>query len=220
MKRKQLALLYISSEMIKEFASRHPVMWPDRDLANGPGNKMTPTPAMGVFFEYLDQNGDLFTQDEYANYAWLEWSDWRDGLTERVIEGVTARLKRNFYISGLDTLYVWSLLVETGLFSRCLIDVIEDTVGKTDISVWTKGGGRIPIALHAGNRYAQAWTSYKRDHRGNTEESLVDVELAMERDRSPGNKRWYNLDDLGKVVRRAKRDTARHRQVKLGIIWD
>jgi len=77
-------------------------------------------------------------------------------------------------------------------------------VGKADITVWpTLGGTAIKIGLRAGTRYCDARTEYKRKYRGATDAEMIDIVLDMGRPQSPGNKRWYSVDDLQPVIDRA-----------------
>jgi len=194
-------LVYFSSDVIKAFCERNPITWGDSKKANGPGNILTPSPAMGVFFSCLRNKKKLFTQQEYANYAWDIWSNWKDELTEEQIEGLTIRLYRNFYVSAIDSLHAWSLLIETGKFDYCLLDTTDDAVSKQDISAWTKDGIHIGIALFIASESSKRWVKYKREHRGAPNKETIDVPLSMDRPRSPGNKRWYSIDDFDPVFK-------------------
>jgi hypothetical protein len=198
---KKIELLYFASNAIKSYCSRNPVRWYDRELANGPGNKLTPTPAIGVFFEKLTGEGRLFNQKEYIEYAWElpEWTEWKKELNSDVIAGVEARLCRNFYPSAIDSLHVWSMLVETGKFWYCCLDIIQDAVGKSDLSVITHDRKKFKIALAIGSDYNNKWVKYKRAKRGQCAEA-IDVVLDMSRKRSPGNKRWYEPEDLKPIL--------------------
>lgn len=191
----QATLVYFSSDIIKDFVKRNPIDWGHKCLANGPGNIKTPTSAMEVFFSNLHSKKKLFTQKEYATYAWEEWKSWKKKLTKRQIQGVEARLYRNFYPSAIDSLYVWSMLVETDRFALCTIDIAEDVYSKTDLTVWSKNKDKYKIALHVDSEYCKKWTKYKKSVRGKPVD-VIDVVLTMDRPRKPGNKRWYTIEDL------------------------
>jgi hypothetical protein len=194
---KETALLYISSDAIENYCANHPLEWPERSVANGEGNVLTPTPAIAVFFRLLTKTGDLFTQQAYLSFAWQEWAESRHKFTQAQIDGLGARLYRNFYPSAIDSLHVWALLVETGRFDKCVIDTVADAVGKTDITVWpTLNGNPLRIALYTDNPYSRARTEYKREFRGAAPRGTIDVTLKMDRPKQPGNKRWYNQADL------------------------
>jgi len=194
---RDIHLAYFASSYIVQFIVEHPVLWPDRVLANTLGNRLTPSPAMGVFFDLLTFSNCLFTQKEYSDYAWSVWADWHRELSEGERFGVEARLWRNFYPSAIDSLHVWSLLVESGNFSQCVLSTASDAIGKTDLTVWTKQGKEIKIALRIGGDYSQGWSDYKRQRRNGYEGVIaIDLILPMERPRSPGNKRWYQPGDL------------------------
>lgn len=196
-------LLYFSSNSIIWFITNNPINWTNRDIANSVGNKLTPTSAIGVFFDFLDNNGGLFTQKEYVEYAWKipQWIDWKKELTDNEVNGINARLFRNFYPSAIDSLHVWAMLVETNLFAKCLIDIKQDTISKTDLIVWYEPNKKpIRIALSIDSDYNRVWLDYKRNTRGDIPKGLIDLKLPMDRKRSPGNKRWYNIDDLNPVI--------------------
>lgn len=197
---KHVALLYFASGAIEDYCRRYPVEWPSRELANGPGNLMTPTSAMAVFFDLLAKNGRLFTQREYVDYAWTVWSEWKKTLTDTETLGIEARLYRNFYPSAIDSMHVWALLVETRAFAYCSLDTAHDALGKTDLTVVSKDRRVVKVALLSGTAYSKRWTSYKRKARGEVR-GTVDIILPMNRPREPGNKRWYRLDDLVPVFK-------------------
>ena len=193
-----MKLVYWSSRAVQQFCARHPIEWSTRDLAKQ-GDLLTPTPGMQVFFELLLKDSRLFDQAQYYAKACAVWSDWMAHLDESTREGIKARLYRNFYPSGIDSLHAWALLVETGLFDACLIDPLADATSKTDITVFTKDRRPISIALYAGNPYSRQLTRYKRRVRGGAP-NAIDVILPMDRPQRPGNKRWYEIQDFGPVL--------------------
>lgn len=106
-----------------------------------------------------------------------------------------SRLYRNFYPSAIDSLHVWAMLVETGCFACCALDVMKDAVDKTDLTVWTLDRQCVKICLYVDSPNCKWWTRYKRSIRGKAA-GAIDLILKMERPKGVGNKRWYTLEDL------------------------
>ena len=200
-----MKLMYLSSNAIQSFCTKHPIQWHTRQLAEQ-GDILTPTPGMQVFFDMLLESNRLFTQKQYYEKACVVWSDWLERLDDKRREGIKARLFRNFYPSAIDSIHSWSLLVETGLFDACYIDPLEDAKSKTDITVVTKYRNPISIALYFGGAYSKRRTEYKRIARGGSIDA-VDVILPEERPRTPGNKRWYKTEDFAHVLNLAQNKT-------------
>lgn len=196
---KEIALIYLSSMAIKNYCAKHPIDWKTQEQAKS-GDILTPTPAMGVFFDLLTDKGGLFSQEDYVDYAFSlpSWSEWMYSLPAGKQAGIAARLYRNFYPSAIDSLHSWSLLVETGQFAACLLDTADDAVSKTDLTVWTINGKSAKIALYVGTKEGMARTQYKRTHRGSVN-GVIDVILSMDRKPWPGRKRWYTIDDFAPV---------------------
>lgn len=197
-----MKLIYLSSNAIKSFCTAHPIQWATREIANQ-GDILTPTPGMQVFFDLLLESNRLFNQEQYYARACQVWRDWLDRLDDRRRWGIKARLYRNFYPSGIDSIHAWALLVETGLFDACYIDPLDDAKSKTDITVITKDRRAISIALYFGGAYSRQRTEYKRRVRGGPA-NAVDVILPETRPRSPGNKRWYEVQDFAHVLELAE----------------
>ena len=191
---RQIKLLYFSSTTILEFCKKHPVNMYTRDLAEL-GDILTPTPAMGEFFDCLMDVGRLITQEDYITYALNQWHEWFTGLPSQQKEGTVARLARNFYPSAIDTIHAWALLVESGKFKSAIIDILEDAVGKTDLTVEAKNGYKYKIGLSIDNPYSRQREVYKRTYRGDVPDDLIDIRLPMERNKI-GNKRWYEIEDF------------------------
>jgi len=191
---RQIKLLYFSSTTILEFGKKHPVDMYTRDLAEL-GDILTPTPAMGEFFDCLLNKGKLITQEEYITYTLNQWQEWVTGLKSWQKEGIVARLARNFYPSAIDTIHAWALLVESGKFKSAVIDILEDAVGKTDLTVEAKNGRKYKIGLSIDNAYTRRREAYKRTYRGIVPEDLIDIRLSMARNKI-GNKRWYEIGDF------------------------
>lgn len=201
----RVSLKYYSSEYIVDFVSRHPIDWSNRKLAKRGGSGdmagVTPTPAVYEFLALLAQRKGLFTQKEYKNYCFDVWSSWLENKNDQEKAGVAAKLYRNFYPSMIDSLHVWSLLVETGEFSQCYLDSTEDALSKSDLTVVRLNGAEIKIALSIGSYNARRDRDYKRNYRGRYDGIvLFDVELSMDRPRRPGNKRWYVTEDFSSLL--------------------
>lgn len=202
---KQIKLSYWSTEATIEFCRLNPIVWASREqkkLINGAGNIKTPTPALEVFFELLQERGELFCQFEYHRIALIKWYDEFLSWAKPVRYGVGWRLWHNFYPSAVDSLHVWAMLVETGEFDRCILDVADDTKGKTDVTVWHKEEGPVKIALHTDSPENRKWTKHKRKYRGAIPEGIVDIILPMDRPKGIGNKRWYKISDLKPIFDR------------------
>ena len=205
---RQIKLLYFSSTLILEFGKKHPVDMYTRDLAEM-GDILTPTPAMGEFFDCLLNAGRLITQGDYITYACNQWVVWFTGLKSHQKEGIIARLARNFYPSAIDSLHAWALLVESGKFKSAIIDILEDAVGKTDLTVEAKNGIKYKIGLSIDNAYTRQREAYKRTYRGDVPHDLIDIRLPMERNKI-GNKRWYEIEDfepLFEIIRKREQPT-------------
>lgn len=193
-------LLYIPSEEIVEFVSNNPIDWEDREKSKlgGIGDKagVTPTPAVEEFLSLLLEKRALFTQREYMQYCWGKWSVW---ITPKPTEqklGIKAKLYRNFYPAMIDSLHVWSMLCESGMFTNCVLNSTDDAIGKTDLIVRTTQ--RIyRIALLGPTIHAAADRAYKVGHRGNeTDYECVEIQLPAHYLKYPGNKRWFKKSDI------------------------
>jgi hypothetical protein len=196
----KLSLIYFSSDTIQGYCKQHPIDWAVQELANGPGNILTPSPAIEVFFNTLVDGRRLFNQEEYWGAACQTWSGWVDDLKEDQRLGLKARLYRNFYPSAIDSIHVWALLVESGEFAYCLVDTIQDAVSKTDITVYTKDNLKLGIALSIATPESHKWQRHKRAYRHKEVSGvIVPVELTLDRPKRPGNKRWYRTDDFGAI---------------------
>lgn len=197
----RITLTYMASDAIVDYIAAHPVRWGHGELAKigGPGDRKTPTPAMAVFFEMFALRGALFSQEEYIDYALSKWPAWLATLSPMEIEGLQVRLGRNFYVSAVDSLHVWAMLVETGAFRSCVIDTALDAVGKTDISVTTSCGSVLSVALSVDSPNGRHAYDHKRKWRGVAKDAII-LRLPMDRPRTPGNKRWYNKDDLHPIL--------------------
>lgn len=201
---RRITLTYIASSAIIDYISKHPIDWTDNHLAQlgQPGDKRTPTPAMSLFFELFANRRALFSQTEYIAYAEEQWRDWFDLLSPLEYRGVRARLRCNFYVSAIDSLHVWAMLIETGRFNSCVIDTVLDVTGKTDITVTNQEGKTVSIGLAVSTRAGREAYAHKRAHRGISQNAVM-VWLPLDRPRSPGNKRWYQVEDIATVAGRA-----------------
>jgi hypothetical protein len=194
------SLIYIAPQEVVRFITANPVVWPDKKLANGPGNLLTPTPGMEVFFDFLQRRGGkLFSQREYVLFAWQCWAEWRTELSAIQRKGVSARIARNFYPSAIDSIHVWGMLVDSGRFDRCVIDTAVDAIGKVDITIFPFNSLPIKIGLFPDTEESRKWRAHKAKYRGVGTE-MVDLVLSMDREQSPGGKRWYNRGDLAVIL--------------------
>lgn len=196
------------------FTKNHPInwYWEDKKLADrgGAGDIKTPTPAVLEFLNLLDEKRVLFSQDEYADYClhnpkWAKLKprekpkgkEGKDHYTkEETTLGIEVRLKRNFYPSMIDSLYVWAMLAEAKWFDTCEISAYADVVSKNDL-VLTKDDNTTKVAL-IGPKQAIPDRQYKKSHRGRAADyhNVIEVILPSDRPRKPGNKRWYCLNDF------------------------
>lgn len=198
----KITMTYFSSQFIVEYIKEHPIEWPSRGLADTVRNVRIPFSCIGAFFELLKKKDGLFSQEEYIDYLWdtdrLDIEPYGfDGLV-----GLEARIKRNFYPSALDSLHAFSILVESGRFARCTLDTLEDVVSKVDLSVTSKEGVCLGIALMAGTSSGKRWAVHKNIYReGWGDWNVIEVPLPMDRPREPGNKCWYNVEDFEVVFK-------------------
>lgn len=214
-------LIYIGSNAIEQYIANHSISWHSRDLASrgGMGDQlgMPPTSSVSEFLFLLKQKQGLFTQSEYRDHCFCRWGEadarWKYLLqSEERRKGIEAKLFRNFYPSMIDSLHVYSLLVEAGWFDKCVLDSLNDAVGKHDIIV--SRGEETPIALdlYFGSPAAISDRQYKQKHRQASNGIVCrayDIPLPATRPtRKPGNKRWYCLKDFEKVyVERIQQST-------------
>lgn len=201
-----VVLISLGSQYVVDFITNHPVRWLSRELARRGGVAdsagMPPTPAVLEFLSLLQRReGELFSQEEYTSWCIQRWESWFYSHSELVREAIRAKLYNNFYVSMIDSLHVWGLLSETGLFERCVLDACQDAVGKTDLTVYCRGRP-IRLALIGPTQRAWADRQYKKLHRpGRPEEGLIiEVRMDLERERAPGNKRWFRLSDFAELL--------------------
>lgn len=200
-----ITLMYIPSDTIVRYVSENPIDWGSKDLAKrgGPGDQagITPTPAVEEFLRLLIERRELFTQRDYMYHCWGQWRDWITPKPTIQKQGVRAKLYRNFYPSMIDSLYVWALLVETGMFDTCVLNSTEDAIGKTDLIV-TSGEREIRLALIGPTEESSRDRIYKLTHRSASSLDMDCIEVVLSRDypMSPGNKRWYRRQDVMQAI--------------------
>lgn len=198
-----VTLLYLGSRYIVDFVAQNPVEWKEAVLAKrgGPGDSAgpTPTPAVYEFLRLLRIKKALFTQAEFACHCISRWRDWYQNLSRLQKEGIEAKLYRNFYPSMIDSLHVWAMLSETGAFDRCILDSFDDATAKSDLTL-IAGDREIKVALLAGSKAAVEDRRYKLTYRGGGTGEVFEVVLPLEREKGPGNKRWYRLEDFMPVL--------------------
>lgn len=200
-----ITLLYIPARQIVGFVSLHPIDWANRELAarGGIGDQAgrTPTPAAAEFLQLLLVRRELFTQEQFWNYCYSQWGWWFRDLTLQQRDGVKAKMYRNIYPSMIDSLHAWSLLSETGRFDACILDSLDDAVGKSDLTLCWQGN-RARIALIGPTQNCVQDREYKLTHRaGPSDLDTIVVKMPFERKKSPGNKRWYELEDFRNAFR-------------------
>lgn len=207
-----VSLIYIPSREIVRYVTTNPINWMDekRHLANRPGcvadqAGTTPIPAVQMFLECYHAKQNLFTQAEYRAYCFQhpKWTPWLVSKPAEQVEGVGVKLYRNFYPAMVDSLHVWALLVETGKFDYCVLDSTSDAIGKTDLTV-KSGDYVVRVALSVDSPQANYAKDYKNRYRGGLAEGdIFTARLPMNmRPRSPGNKRWYCVDDFKPIIER------------------
>lgn len=197
------ALLYIPSAEIVEYISAHPIDWADehKDKAKrgGVGDLLTPTPAVEEFLNLLIDQRGLFTQEEYMRYCVGKWSEWAQSKTVDQKWGIRTKLYRNFYPSMIDSLHVWAMLCESGMFEMCFLSATEDAIGKSDL-VLRSGSKELRLALLGPTSQAGDDRKYKIGHRNNGEAGCIEVQLSLNYPKNPGNKRWFKKSDVMKAI--------------------
>lgn len=198
------SLIYMSSHHIVDYISRHPIMWMDDKKAmaelRGAGDRagVPPVPAVEMWISCLRSKERLFTQDEYAAHCLADprWAAWLRGKHTELIEGVSVKLFRNFYPSMIDSLHVWALLAETGLFDSCIVETDRDAISKVDMIVTTEGQ-RLPLAIRGPTQEATWAKEYKVKHRGTGDSrNAIELALSIKKPRAPGNKRWFDAEEV------------------------
>ena len=205
---KHTRLVYYASRVIVDFCAENPIDWHDRQDADMAGDWRIQPPAMSVFFDLLAAKRGLFTQGEFLECAqtvpMLRNTDPYPTLTDDEQRCFRARLARNFYPSGIDTLHAWSLLVESGRFAHCVLDTADDAINKVDMTATAHGGGVYRFALRIDSPTAEKYRA-RKDARFPAHEDTIDVLLPMSRPRNPGNKRWYQVEDFEAAIARSER---------------
>lgn len=210
------SLLYFRSTYIYDFIVQNPLhekTWSNekKELAKrggvGDSAGMPPTPSVYEFLVLLHTKKDLFSQDEFWKHCYAVWhrTGFFDEKTTEQKKGLQAKAYRNFYPSMIDSLHVWSLLSESGHFSRCYLDAYDDVIGKYDISVVSNAGNIYKIGLRADTKASQSCFEYKQENRDieGRGENVISVTLPIkgrERGDHTGNKRWYCIEDFAKLL--------------------
>lgn len=200
-------LLYMGSKHIEQYIAANPVYWHEKKLAErgGVGDQagMPPTPMVYEFLHLLKIKQSLFTQAEYRDHCFQEWYEWPALWDALLKKGVEAKLYRNVYPSMVDSLYVYSLLVEARWFDKCVLDSTADAISKHDLLVFRGDLPPIALDLFAGSVSAINDRQYKKMHRralSGIDCQAYEVPLPMGRpQKHPGNKRWYCLKDFEQV---------------------
>lgn len=215
------ALLYFCSRYIVDFITVHPINWCPgcKELAklHGAGDLagMPPTPAVYEFLKLLSQRHDLFSQEEFRTYCFQQWEEWLQDKTLIQRRGLGAKLYRNFYPTLIDSLHAWALLTESGRFLRCYLDSNHDAVGKVDITVENRYGKVFHLDLKSPGSKTEMYSQYKQKYRHTGEEvHSLTITLPWERKKTPGNKRWYCLEDFHQLFRQEETITTIEQQTK------
>lgn len=206
----EVTLIYVPSDEIIRFVTANPIDWCDRDNAKrgGVGDKagMTPTPAVEEFLNLLIARRGLFTQKEYMEWCWDKWREWILLKPYEQKVGIKAKLYRNFYPAMIDSIHVWAMLCESGMFDRCILNSAEDAIGKTDLIVFSREL-EYRLALIGPTEYAKGDRQYKLQHRGNSDNrTCIEIVLPMTYPKTPGNKRWYNRGDVMQSILSVNRE--------------
>jgi len=205
---------FISSWAIVNYLINHPVNWEpngdgldwNRARLGGEGDQAHPErvlPMVEMWLRLLNLKKGLFTQSEYAEYAFQEYAPWPP---QEFRNGVLAKLFRNVYPSMIDHIHVFALLSESGIFKSVDYDTDEDVTKKIDIVLTRHDGQNLGLALRAGTRTASRCAEYKTIFRGRPVApfQVIEIPLSMKRrgskSRGAGNKRWYVLEDFKKAI--------------------
>jgi hypothetical protein len=198
------SLIYMSSRHIVEYMTRHPIQWMDNKKwmadVGGPGDKagLPPVPSVELWIECLRSKERLFSQDEYADYYLANGRirNWLQGKSPEQVEGVRVKQYRNFYPSMIDSLHVWALLAESGLFDSCIVETDRDAISKIDMVVMADGH-RLALAIRGPTPDATRAKAYKDKYRGNGQATnAIELALSIKKPRSPGNKRWFDAEEV------------------------
>lgn len=199
------ALIYIPSSEIVDYITINTIDWADnhKELAKrgGVGDSVgvTPTPAVEEFLNLLIAKRGLFTQYEYMAHCWESWRSWVAPKSQMQKLGLRARLYRNFYPSMIDSLHVWAMLCESGMFDLCFMSATEDAIGKSDL-ILHSGKREIRLALIGPTGQASSDRQYKIEHRNNGEPECIQIKLNPNYPKSPGNKRWFRKSDVMQAI--------------------
>lgn len=202
------SLIYMSSRHIIEYITRHPVAWMDDKKAmaelGGVGDRagVPPVPSVEMWINCLREKEQLFTQNDYVRHCFTDprWSAWMRGKPDAQVEGLSVKLSRNFYPSMIDSLHVWALLAETGLFDSCIVETDRDAISKVDMTV-TVDGHRLALAIRGPTPEATQAKDYKARHRGTGDSrDAIELALSIRKPRSPGNKRWFDTEDVVSTI--------------------
>lgn len=132
----------ISSDYLEHYIRENPVIKLKRPARNAKHD--TPGLVMFEFYRYMAKQGDLFTQKQFYDYLIHSWDEWHSGLTEWQQEQFKRRVYGNFYLSGIDQLYVQATLFESKLFNLIGYDNRLETKG-IDVVAVTRTGRRLEI---------------------------------------------------------------------------
>lgn len=198
------SLIYMSSSHIVDYVAQHPINWMDdkREMGRigGAGDRagLPPVPSVEMWIALLRKNERLFTQAEYTDYCFGDprWRAWMDGKPTEARDGLRVKLFRNFYPSMIDSLHVWALLAEVGLFDSCIVETDRDALAKIDMTI-AVGNRRLALALRGPTPEATWSKDYKQRYRNDGKAAnAIELALSIKKPRSPGNKRWFDQEEL------------------------
>lgn len=200
-------LLYIHSADIKAFLGKHPVKYHREykylNRGNGSAADWNPPPqppAMRVFFDLLDRRaGRLCTSEEFAEETWARWANEARDRSPNQLHGMMNRLA-NFYNSGIDTLHVWALCVESKKFRKAVYNAKEDVTGHRDLTFVDWFNREIPIALSMASPESDERIRRKAQWNGADYGNLCHLRMEMSWPVGQGNKRWYPLETVNKIL--------------------
>lgn len=200
-------LLYFRSTYIVQRLASYPIVWPQKKYTGrgklGDQAGLPPVSWVQMFLELIHHAKDVFSHADYWLYClervpFCDWCALKPNDQQRGLHGKSVHA----YVSMIDSLHVWALLSETGLFRRCEMDAVDDVYAKTDITLYDHSGEMVCLALQIGSTNARSCRQYKSDYRGVGDKDCILIELPMSRPIGPGNKRWHELADFANILNR------------------
>jgi hypothetical protein len=202
-------ILFRSSRAIVEFVDKNPINWSNYEFAKrgGIGDQAgihRYSPVVNLWVNRWNFP-NMPTTDEFKDFCieqWIQESNGKWPENPVHIDGITAKLHRNFYPSCVDLMHVFALLVESKRLAGVEYDYVSDSVGKIDLTVTRDDGNRAGILLKIGTPASRDAARYKSTFRKQPVPlyPLIPIDLDTDiRDKTFGNKRWYELEDFQKL---------------------